>query len=51
VLGAHRHKGLADLVFGQTVTHVRHTVSIPVFVVPLSEPSGERPHSDFEHGR
>ena len=49
VLGAHGHKGLSDLVFGETVTHVRHTVPIPIFIVPLSAPRVERSHTDYDH--
>jgi manganese transport protein len=33
VMGSHGHSGLDDLVFGQTVSAVRHAVSIPVLVV------------------
>lgn len=33
VLGSHGHRGLMDLIYGQTVTSVRHKVTIPVLVV------------------
>ena len=33
VIGAHGHKGIKDLLFGQTIDAVRHHVKIPVFVV------------------
>jgi manganese transport protein len=33
VMGSHGHRGLDDLVFGQTVSSVRHAVDIPVLVV------------------
>ncbi len=33
VMGGHRHSGLGDLVFGTTITKVRHRLSIPVLVV------------------
>ncbi|MFQ5830772.1 MAG: Nramp family divalent metal transporter [Candidatus Methylomirabilia bacterium] len=33
VLGSHGHRGLGDLIYGQTVTSVRHAVEIPVLVV------------------
>jgi manganese transport protein len=33
VMGSHGHRGLDDLVFGQTVSAVRHAVDIPVLVV------------------
>jgi manganese transport protein len=32
VVGSHGHKGIKDLIFGETVNKVRHLVSIPVFV-------------------
>ncbi|RYZ45331.1 MAG: universal stress protein, partial [Sphingobacteriales bacterium] len=32
VLGSHGHKGLKDLVLGETINQVRHLVSIPVFL-------------------
>ena len=33
VLGSHGHRGIEDLIFGQTVHSVRHAVRIPVLVV------------------
>lgn len=33
VMGAHGHRGMADLVHGETVSTVRHAVDIPVLVV------------------
>jgi manganese transport protein len=33
IMGAHGHKGLKDLVFGNTINSVRHDVGIPVLVV------------------
>jgi manganese transport protein len=33
VMGSHGHRGVADLVFGQTVSPVRHALDIPVLVV------------------
>jgi manganese transport protein len=33
VMGSHGHRGLDDLVYGQTVSAVRHAVTIPVLVV------------------
>ena len=33
ILGSHGHRGLDDLVFGQTVSTVRHAIDIPVLVV------------------
>jgi manganese transport protein len=33
VMGGHRHRGLKDILFGASVSEVRHQLSIPVFVV------------------
>jgi manganese transport protein len=33
VMGAHGHRGLKDLIFGNTINAVRHQVSAPVLVV------------------
>jgi manganese transport protein len=33
VMGGHRHRGLKDLLFGASISKVRHRLSIPVFVV------------------
>lgn len=33
VMGAHRHTGIKDIIFGQTVNQVRHKLSIPVLIV------------------
>lgn len=33
VMGAHRHRGLKDLLYGTTVNQVRHKISIPVLIV------------------
>jgi manganese transport protein len=33
VMGSHGHQGVEDLVFGHTVTRVRHAVKVPVLVV------------------
>lgn len=35
VIGAHGHRGLKDLLYGQTVNAVRHELKIPVLVVNL----------------
>jgi manganese transport protein len=35
VIGAHGHRGLKDLLYGETVNAVRHDLKIPVFVVNL----------------
>ncbi len=33
VMGAHRHTGLKDIIYGETVNQVRHKLNIPVLVV------------------
>jgi manganese transport protein len=33
VIGAHGHKGMKDLFYGQTIDAVRHQLAIPVFIV------------------
>ncbi len=33
VLGAHRHRGIKDYVYGATVDQVRHRLTIPVLIV------------------
>ncbi|MEY4114688.1 MAG: hypothetical protein RLZ76_1381 [Bacteroidota bacterium] len=33
VIGSHGHKGLKDIVYGQTVSSVRHNLKIPVLVI------------------
>jgi manganese transport protein len=33
VMGAHRHSGLKDYLFGETIESVRHGVDIPVLIV------------------
>lgn len=33
IMGAHRHSGLKDLLYGATVNQVRHKISIPVLIV------------------
>jgi manganese transport protein len=35
VMGAHGHKGLKDIIYGETVNAVRHELKIPVLVVKL----------------
>ena len=34
VTGSHGHKGLSDVVFGATVSGVRHLVTCPILTVP-----------------
>jgi manganese transport protein len=33
VMGAHKHSGLKDILYGETVDQVRHKLSIPVLIV------------------
>ena len=33
IMGAHGHKGLQDIVFGQTINAVRHAVDVPLLIV------------------
>jgi manganese transport protein len=33
VVGGHRHKGLSDLLHGQTINGVRHAIDIPILAV------------------
>ena len=33
VMGGHGHRGLKDLLFGASISEVRHELSIPVLVV------------------
>jgi manganese transport protein len=33
VMGAHRHRGLKDYIFGETIESVRHELTIPVLIV------------------
>ena len=35
VMGAHRHSGLKDYIFGETIEDVRHALVIPVLIVNL----------------
>jgi manganese transport protein len=39
VMGGHRHRGLKDLLFGSSISKVRHALTIPVLVVQVEEPS------------
>lgn len=36
ILGAHRHRGVSDLIHGSTANALRHSVDIPVLLIPLS---------------
>jgi manganese transport protein len=35
VIGAHGHKGIRDVVYGQTVDEVRHSLRIPVLIITI----------------
>ncbi len=35
VIGAHGHRGVKDILYGQTINAVRHELKIPVLVVKL----------------
>jgi manganese transport protein len=35
VMGAHRHSGLKDYIFGETIEDVRHALAIPVLIVSV----------------
>ncbi len=37
VMGSHGHRGIKDLIFGQTANTVRHKLKIPVFMVSLKK--------------
>lgn len=43
VFGSHGHRGIEDVVFGETASSVRHEVDIPVLIVQISSPKIERP--------
>ena len=32
ILGSHGHKGITDIVWGETINQVRHLINIPVFI-------------------
>lgn len=34
IMGSHGHRGMADLIFGETVAPVQHRVTVPILVVP-----------------
>ena len=33
IMGAHRHRGIKDIIYGETVNQVRHKLNIPVLIV------------------
>ncbi len=42
VLGSHGHQTFGDLIFGQTVDNVRHSIKIPILVVRTGHSNRER---------
>jgi len=47
VFGSHGHRGLEDLVYGETVTSVRHAISIPVLIIRVSPEGIEKPQRNL----
>lgn len=47
VFGSHGHRGLEDLVYGETVTSVRHAISIPVLIIRVSPEGMEKPQKNL----
>ena len=43
VLGSHGHQTFGDIIFGQTVDSVRHSIKIPIMVVRTSRSDREKP--------
>ncbi|MCU7501050.1 MAG: universal stress protein, partial [Ignavibacteria bacterium] len=43
VMGSHGHTGLSDIIFGQTITGVRHALEIPVLTVRVTDTRVETP--------
>jgi manganese transport protein len=37
IVGVHGHRGVKDLIYGQTVNTVRHQLKIPVLMVSLKD--------------
>ena len=33
IMGAHRHTGIKDIIYGETVNTVRHDIKIPILIV------------------
>jgi manganese transport protein len=46
IMGSHGHKGLSDIIFGETVHGVRHALDIPVLLVRVNEAKREKPLHD-----
>jgi manganese transport protein len=45
IMGAHGHKGLQDLVFGDTINAVRHALDMPILIVRHGRETGAAPES------
>jgi manganese transport protein len=43
VLGSHGHQTFGDIIFGQTVDNVRHSIKIPIMVVRTGHSNREKP--------
>lgn len=43
ILGSHGHRGLSDVVFGETIERVRHEVSVPILIIRMGEIRAEKP--------
>ncbi|MFZ1729353.1 MAG: Nramp family divalent metal transporter [Bacteroidota bacterium] len=43
VCGSHGHRGIEDLIYGQTVDTVRHALDIPLLIIRITDPHSERP--------
>lgn len=41
IMGAHGHKGVKDLLFGDTINAVRHGIDLPILIVRGGQESGE----------
>jgi len=39
IMGAHRHTGIKDILYGETVNTVRHELNIPVLIISLQAPA------------
>ncbi len=48
VLGSHGHKGVEDLILGETVETVRHAIKIPVLIVRVPKAPLEKPQKSSD---
>lgn len=51
VMGSHGHTGLSDIIFGQTVTGVRHALEIPVLTVRVGDKRVETPEVEKNNNK